>query len=52
MFKEVVPENEFEYIVNDLKENEELQYTLVLANVQKLGLQKLNFTIRKKDNFL
>ena len=52
MFKDVVPENEFEYIVNDLKENEELQYTLVLANVQKLGLQKLNFTIRKKDNFL
>ena len=52
MFKNVVPENEFEYIVNDLKENEELQYTLVLANVQKLGLQKLNFTIRKKDNFL
>ena len=52
MFKNVVPEDEFKYIINDLKENEELQYTLVLANVQKLGLQKLNFTIRKKDNFL
>ena len=48
MFKNVVPENEFEYIVNDLKENEELQYTLVLANVQKLGLQKLSFRIKKK----
>lgn len=48
MFKNVVPENEFNYIVERLEENEELQYTLVLANVQKLGLQKLSFTIRKK----
>lgn len=48
MFKNVVLESEFEYIVNDLKEDEELQYTLVLANVHKLGLQKLNFCIKKK----
>ena len=47
MFKNVVPEDEFKYIVKELKENEELQYTLVLANVRKLGLQKLNFTIWK-----
>ena len=48
MFKNVIPENEFEYIVNNLKEGEEFEYTLVLANVNKLGLQKLTFSIRKK----
>ena len=48
MFKNVVPEEAFNYMVESLKENEELQYTLVLANVHKLGLQKLTFTIRKK----
>ena len=47
MFKNVVPEDEFNYIVESLKENEELQYTIVLANVHKLGLQKLSFAIRK-----
>lgn len=48
MFKNVVPENEFEYIVTDLRENDELEYTLVLANVKKLGLQQLTFKIKKK----
>lgn len=48
MFKNVVPEEEFNYLVGHLKENEELQYTLVLANVYRLGLQQLTFTIRKK----
>ena len=48
MFKDVVPEDEFSYIVESLKENEELTYTLVLANVNKLGLQQLTFTIKKK----
>lgn len=48
MFKYVVPEDEFEYIVKSMKENEKLQYTLVLANVYKLGLQRLTFAIKKK----
>ena len=48
MFKNVVPEDEFNYIVENLKENDELQYTIVLANVYKLGLQKLSFTIRRR----
>ena len=48
MFKNVVPENEFNFIVEYLKESEELQYTLVLANVQMLGLQKLSFKIKKR----
>ena len=47
MFKNVIPENEFDHIVKNLNMGEELEYTLVLANVYKLGLQKLNFTIRK-----
>ncbi len=47
MFKNVVPEEEFNHICKDLSKNEELEYTLVLANVNKLGLQRLNFTIRK-----
>ncbi len=47
MFKNVVPEEEFSYTVKDMKVNEELEYTLVLANVSKFGLQRLNFTIRK-----
>ena len=48
MFKDVVPEEEFNYIVKDLKENDELQYTIVLANVYKLGLQQLEFVIKKR----
>jgi len=47
MFKDVIPENEYRHIVETMKTNEELQYTLILANVYKLGLQKLNFTIKK-----
>ena len=48
MFKNVIPEEEFNYIVENLKENEELRYTIVLANVYKLGLQKLSFNIKKR----
>lgn len=48
MFKEVVPEEEFEYICNTLKSGEELKYALVLANIEKKGLQRVEFTITKK----
>lgn len=48
MFKDVIQEDEFHYIVERLPVNDELHYTLVLANVYKLGLQKLTFSIRKK----
>ncbi len=47
MFKNVVPEDEFNYIAKNMPVNEELEYTLVLANVEKLGLQKLTFKIKK-----
>ncbi len=48
VFKNVVPEEEVNYIVQDMQVNEELVYTLVLANVYKLGLQNLIFKIKKK----
>ena len=48
MFKYVVPEDEFRYIIETMKPGEELHYTLILANVHKLGLQKLTFTIRRR----
>lgn len=48
MFKDIVPENEYKYVVESMRIDEELRYTLILANVEKLGLQKLSFTIRKQ----
>ncbi len=47
MFKEVIPRNEFDYICNDMPAGEELQYSLILANIEKRALQKLNFTVKK-----
>ena len=47
MFKNVVPEDEFNYIVKDMQLNEEVEYTLVLANVYKLGIQNQTFKIKK-----
>ena len=48
MFKNVVPENEFAYITQEMKSGDELKYTLILANVHKKGLQKLEFRIKKQ----
>ncbi|MDO4160990.1 MAG: DUF4377 domain-containing protein [Prevotellaceae bacterium] len=48
MFKNVIPEDEFTYITQSMKSGEEVQYTLVLANVHKKGLQKVYFTIKKQ----
>lgn len=47
MFKEVIPDDEFRHITQSLHPNDELHYTLILANVYKQGLQKLQFTVRK-----
>lgn len=47
MFKNVIPKDEFIYITQTMKSGEELTYTLILANVHKKGLQKVEFTIRK-----
>lgn len=48
MFKDVIPENEFIHITQSMKSGEELRYALILANVRKMGLQKLEFTIKKQ----
>ena len=48
MFKNIIPEDEFTYITQKMKSGEELKYTLILANVHKKGLQKLEFRIMKR----
>lgn len=48
MFKDVIPKNEFTYITQSMKSGEELRYALILANLHKMGLQKLEFTIKKQ----
>lgn len=48
LFKDVIPESEFEHITKKMNSGEKLQYFLILANVYKKGLQKLKFTITKQ----
>ncbi len=48
LFSEVVTEEEFDYVVNTMKSEEEVKYTLILANVYKKGIQRLELTIKKK----
>ena len=48
LFKDVIPESEFEYITKKMNSGEKLQFFLILANVYKKGLQKLKFTITKQ----
>ena len=48
MFKDVVPEDEFNHITGSMQAGEELHHALILANVYKLGLQKLEFTLKKQ----
>ena len=48
LFKDVIPESEFEYITKKMNSGEKLQYFLILANVYKKGLQKLKFIITKQ----
>ena len=47
LFKYVIPENEFNLILS-MKSDEEVHYALILANVYRMGLQKLEFTIKKQ----
>ncbi len=48
MFKDVVPEDEFTHITQTMQSSEEVRYTLILANVYKKGIQKLEFSIKKQ----
>ena len=47
MFKNVVPEDEFTRI-RSMNSGEKVRYALILANVYKKGLQKVEFIIIKK----
>ena len=47
MFKNVVPEDEFACIMA-MKPNERVSYALILANVHKKALQKVEFVVIKK----
>jgi len=48
MFKDVIPENEFNHITQSMHTGEELEYALILANVHKKAIQKVKFSIIKK----
>ena len=48
MFKNVVPEDELTRITQSMNSGEEVRYALILANVYKKGLQKVEFTIKKQ----
>ncbi|MCM1138770.1 MAG: DUF4377 domain-containing protein [Muribaculum sp.] len=47
MFKDVVPEDEYKHIAQNMMTGDELKYTLILANVYKKGIQKLEFVMTK-----
>lgn len=44
----VVPEDEFTHITQSMQSGEEVRYALILANVHKKGIQKLEFTVEKR----
>ena len=44
MLKYIVSEEDFRHITSTMKEKEQLTYVLVLANVYKKGLQKMEIT--------
>jgi hypothetical protein len=48
LFKNVLTESEMEYVKQSMKQGEALHYNLILANVYKRGIQKVEFTIKKK----
>lgn len=48
LFKNVIPESEFTHITQSVKSGDELHYALILANVYKKGLQKLEFIVKKQ----
>lgn len=48
MFKSVIPEEEFTHITQTMQSGEEVRYALILANVYKKGIQKLEFTVKKR----
>ena len=48
LFKNILAESEMEHVKQSKKQGETLHYNLILANVYKRGIQKVEFTIKKK----
>ena len=48
LFKNVLTESEMAHVQQSMKQGETLHYNLILANVYKRGIQKVEFTIKKK----
>jgi len=48
LFKNILAESEMEHVRQSMKQGETLHYNLILANVYKRGIQKVEFTIKKK----
>ena len=51
MLKDVIPQDEFARVRELLAEGEELKFSLILANIYKYGLQKLEFTVCRGSGF-
>lgn len=51
MLKSVIPQDEFDRVRELLAEGKELKYALILANIHKYGLQKLEFTVCRGSGF-
>jgi hypothetical protein len=48
LFKNILTESEMAHVQQSMKQGETLRYALILANVYKRGIQKVEFTIKKK----
>ena len=48
LFRNVLTESETTHVQQSMKQGETLHYALVLCNVYKRGIQKVEFTIKKK----
>ena len=48
LFKNILTESEMAHIQHLMKQGETLRYSLILCNVYKRGIQKVEFTIKKK----
>ena len=48
LFKNILTKSEMEHVQQSMKQGETLHYALILANVYKRGIQKVEFTIKKK----
>ena len=48
LFKNILTESEMAYVQQSMPQGETLHYALILANVYKRAIQKVEFTIKKK----